>query len=241
MNDKIDALERLGRLKAVGAISEDEFFEQKRILLSGGSDIAERSKTLGEHWKTGIEQSRGIRRFSRWFWGLQLIAIAFIAVYFAGRLYGQNDEPVATDNAGVASATLPSRARPETAPAYSDGLGVVAPDGAFGPDDADFNITDETLNQPQPDWAVIQKSLQNRMFCPHSFLSLTNDTSETLHLEGRPWKSDKKWTIGTVKPDATIVFKVGGIPGIYVVTTLQTNKILIAYEVKPCPGINAPQ
>lgn len=217
MTDRITGLERLAQLKAEGVLTDEEFTAQKAALLSaseanaGGSQAA----TFAERFREGREKSKGVRRFIRWFFGIQLIAIPLIGTYFLTRGARQEE---------TKQAESPAPATPVQA------------------QEADFLFTDKSLASPTRDsWESLADNPNPSAFCAGYKAVLTNATSKPLHVQAGVQASDVSWIVGTVQPNATITFDVGNEPGSYFIADMDDDQPLAPYEVVKCNAAGEPQ
>ena len=217
MTDRIGALERLSKLKADGVLSDEEFMAQKAALLgaSGANASGSQAATFADRFREGREKSKGVRRFIRWFFGIQLVAILLIGTYFLTR--GAHLEE--TKHAESAAPAAPAQAQ-----------------------EADFLLTDKSLASPTRDtWESLGANPDTSAFCAGSKAVLTNATSKPLHIQAGVQESDFSWVVGTVQPNATITFEVGNEPGSYFIADMDDNQPLAPYEVVKCNAAGGPQ
>lgn len=215
MTDRITGLERLAQLKAEGVLTEEEFTAQKMALLgaSGANAGATQPATFAERFREGREKSKGVRRFIRWFFGIQLVAILLIGTYFLTR--GAHLEEMK----------------------QAEGAAPAAP-----AQHADFLFTDKSLASPTRDsWESLGANPDASAFCASSKAALTNATSKPLHIQAGVQDSDVSWVVGTVQPNATITFEVGNEPGSYFIADMDDNQPLAPYEVVKCNAAGEPQ
>ena len=217
MTDRITGLERLAQLKAEGVLTAEEFTAQKTALL-GTSDANPRGSqpaTFAERFGQGREKSKGVRRFIRWFFGIQLIAILLMGTYFLTR--GAHQEE--TKQAESAAPATPVQVQ-----------------------EADFLFTDKSLASPTRDsWESLADNPSPSAFCAGSKAVLTNATSKPLHVQAGVQASDVSWVVGTVQPNATITFDVGNEPGSYFIADMDNDQPLAPYEVVKCNARGEPQ
>lgn len=217
MTDRITGLDRLAQLKAEGVLTDEEFTAQKAALL-GTSDANPRGSqpaTFAERFREGREKSKGVRRFIRWFFGIQLVAILLIGTYFLTR--GAHLEE--TKQAESAAPATPAQAQ-----------------------HADFLFTDKSLASPTRDtWESLGDHPETSAFCAGSKAVLANATSKPLHIQAGVRDSDVSWVVGTVQTNATITFDVGNEPGSYFIADMDDNQPLAPYEVVKCNAAGEPQ
>ena len=217
MTDRITGLERLAQLKAEGVLTEEEFTAQKAALLgaSGLSAGGIQAATFADRFREGREKSKGVRRFIRWFFGIQLVAILLIGTYFMTR--GAHLEE--TKQAESAAPAAPAQTQ-----------------------HADFLFTDKSLASPTRDgWESLGAHPETSAFCASSRAVLTNATSKPLHIQAGVQDSDVSWVVGTVQPNATITFDVGNEPGSYFIADMDDDRPLAPYEVVKCNAAGEPQ
>lgn len=217
MTDRITGLERLAQLKAKGVLTDEEFTAQKAALLGTSDANPRRSQpaTFVERFREGCEKSKGVRRFIRWFFGIQLIAILLMGTYFLTQ--GAHQEE--TKQAESAAPTTPVQAQ-----------------------EADFLFTDKSLTSPTRDsWDSLADNPSPSAFCAGSKAVLTNATSKPLHVQAGVQASDVSWVVGTIQPNATITFDVGNEPGSYFIADMDDNQPLSPYEVVTCNAAGEPQ
>lgn len=212
MTNKIETLERLAKLKIDGLLSDEEFVAQKTALLAseGSSSVP----TWRARWQEGREKSRGVRRFFRWFWGLQLAAILLAGVYFLSR--GQRLQD-ARDAASAGQAAVANVAAALPAPAATE---------------ADIIVTDRTLEN-RPGWDNLDVAPQSLSFCPHSQARIANSSSRTLNLQLSVRESDVNWDLGVVKAGGVFSFNVGE-EGRYILADLTDGEPITAFDVAIC-------
>jgi hypothetical protein len=219
MTDRITGLERLAQLKAEGVLTEEEFTAQKAALLgaSGANAGGSQAATFADRFREGREKSKGVRRFIRWFFGIQLVAILLIGTYFLTR--GAHLEE--TKQAESAAPAAPAQAQAQH---------------------ADFLFTDKILASPTRDtWESLGAHPETSAFCAGSKAALTNATSKPLHIQAGVQESDFSWVVGTVQPNATITFEVGNEPGSYFIADMDDDQPLAPYELVKCNAAGEPQ
>lgn len=213
MTDRIDALERLGKLRADGILSDAEFAVQKAALLDRPVEglKASSSSSFATQFKEGREKSKGVRRFIRWFFGIQMLAILLLGTYFLTR------------GAKIEEARQAQKAE------------MAAPLAAAPVQEADFLFTDQFLAGPGRDtWESLADNPNPNSFCVGSKAILTNASSKPMRIQAGRQSSDVSWTLGTVQPNATIEFEVGDYPGSYFIASLDDDRPLAPYEVTEC-------
>jgi len=217
MTDRITGLERLAQLKAEGVLTDEEFTAQKAALL-GTSDANPRGSqpaTFAERFREGREKSKGVRRFIRWFFGIQLVAILLMGTYFLTR--GAHQEETKQAESAIPAAPVQAQ-------------------------EADFLFTDKSLASPTRDsWESLADNPNPSAFCAGSKAVLTNATSKSLRVQAGVQESEFSWDVGTIQPNATISFPVGNEPGSYFIADMDDNRPLAPYEVVKCNAAGEPQ
>ena len=218
MRNKIEALERLAKLKTDGVLSDAEFHAQKTALLAGKDPAP--SPTWRARWREGREKSRAVRRFFRWFWGLQLAAILLAGIYFLSR--GQTLQDAR--DAQAAGKAVVATAQATSAPAVTE---------------ADIIVTDHTLAD-RPGWDDLDEAANPLSFCANSQARIANSSSRTLNLQLSVRESDVSWDLGVVKPGGVLRFDVGEEGG-FVLSDLTDGQPITAYEVSTCHAMGNSQ
>lgn len=219
MTDRIDALERLGKLRADGILSDEEFAVQKAALLDGPVEgvKASSSASFATQFEEGREKSKGVRRFIRWFFGIQMLAILLLGTYFLTR--GAKIEE--TRRTQKAESAMP----PSTAPTR----------------EADFVFNDKILATMDRNWETFADEPNPNGFCVGAKALLTNLSSKPMRVQAGRQSSDVSWTLGMVQPNATIEFDVGDDPGSYFIANLVDNRPLAPYDVYECDAAGQPR
>ncbi|PBN43792.1 SHOCT domain-containing protein [Sphingobium sp. D43FB] len=179
MTDRIDALERLAKLKADGALSEMEFASQKAKIL--GEQASQQAPALSERWREGRTKTHGTRRFFRWFWGIQMLFIVCIGIYFLTA--GSKEEARRSVIADEAPAAAVPQTREPAQPLQT------------------VEITDATLTDP---WNYDGDGGKNSHMdvCASRQVTIANQSTRTLHLE--------LYDLATVEAQGTIPDLVAG-------------------------------
>lgn len=219
MTDRIDALERLGKLRADGVLSDAEFAVQKAALLDTPVDGLKTTSpaSFATQLKEGREKSKGVRRFIRWFFGIQMLAILLLGTYFLTR--GAKIEE--TRGTQKAESTMP----PSTAPTR----------------EADFVFNDKILATMDRNWETFADEPNPKGFCVGAKALLTNLSSKPMRVQAGRQSSDVSWTLGMVQPNATIEFDVGDDPGSYFIANLVDDRPLAPYDVYECDAAGQPR
>jgi hypothetical protein len=221
MTDRIEALERLAKLRTDGVLTDQEFVTQKAALLHPdnipGGPASPPSQTFGERWAEGRKATKGIRRFIRWFFGIQLVGIVLLGVYFLTR--GQTLEGIrnATANESEQSASTVQESSPASVASATE---------------AEIVFTDRTLAD-RPKWDALGEDPNPLTFCANTKARIANGSSRTLNLGAAVRDSDISWTLGIVKQGGVLAFDVGD-EGRFVLSDLGDGQPITTYEVAAC-------
>ncbi|MBR2266749.1 SHOCT domain-containing protein [Sphingobium sp.] len=175
MTSKIEALERLAKLKSDGILSDAEFADQKAALLA--SDSAEADMSLTGRWKEGREKSRGIRRAFRWFWLAQLAIIVLVGIYFLTRGQTLQDARDATPHE---QSNAVDAANLTNASEASDGAEPISSPTPTGIS-TQVTITDALLQNP---WSYDgdNDGTNSADVCANGTIQIVNESKEALNL-----------------------------------------------------------
>jgi hypothetical protein len=209
MTERIEALERLARHRAVGAISEAEFEAKKAAILA-----EQPAGTFMERWRQGRGQRRRVNRVIFWIWLVVAVGILLAGIYILTRGAALDKGRRSNQQTAQAEATQSANA------------------GADRADSADFIITDRRLAEP-PTWQNFREQPTTRTFCENAQPRVANGSSRILNLGGQVVASDVSWDIGIVKPGATLTFNVDE-AGEYAIMDLDAGKPIFFYEVQKC-------
>ncbi|KRB82699.1 hypothetical protein ASE00_11745 [Sphingomonas sp. Root710] len=215
MTNNIDALERLARLRAAGALTEIEFEQQKSALMrdADGSYAHLHSQSYSE----AKRQTRGIRLFIRWFFGLLLVAIVLVGIYFLTRGYTIEEQ-----RQSVANVTAPAPV-PEADPAPVKTVAIPAA--------KIFKISTALLANP-PSWEMLNADPNTPTLCSGSTVRIINDTDQTLQLalDG----NEILQPIGKAEPKG--ILDTPAELGSFMITDQRTDQPLLAFNVNDCPA-----
>lgn len=175
MTSRIDALERLAKLKSDGILSDAEFADQKAALLA--SDSADADMSLAGRWKEGREKSRGIRRAFRWFWLAQLAVIVLVGIYFLTR--GQTLQD-ARDAAPQEQSNAVDAANPANASEANGGAEPISLATSTGIS-TQVTITDALLQNP---WSYDgdNDGTNSADVCANSTIQIVNEGTQAVNL-----------------------------------------------------------
>ncbi|RVT92988.1 SHOCT domain-containing protein [Sphingomonas crocodyli] len=236
MTDRIEALERLARLKTEGVLTDAEFEQQKQFLLGQGapsaSSIEPEPEPMGA-WATSWHQTRGMRRVFRWFWGIQLLAIVLIGAYFLLRVL--ISEPRPTADAAETNAAAPAEdnaAAPEADAEATETTPVVGEAEPYA--STEITILDATLANPWTFDGETTDANNSSDVCPRSAVTLVNRSSEALklHLSEQETAHDVA-DLPNLEPGMKVTFKVGKVGG-YVMSR-ENLTVLYLLNVVNCP------
>jgi hypothetical protein len=221
MTDRIDALERLARLNAEGALSDDEFAAQKAAVLASDTGFP------GD----GIEgaTSSSAQHMLPWALGAMLMA----ALLFGGYLLATRST-VPNDAANVAATTVGNEVVSSLPgkPSATQGITPVVA--------ADFVFTDDWLANERPNWETFNEGPNVIQFCAGDKAKLNNLMSKPMHLMAGVQESDVNWPIGGAKPDQVISFDVGDDPGHYYLGSIDDGQPYVPFVVTKCDAKRDP-
>lgn len=189
MTDTVEALERLARLKSAGMLTEREFQGQKAILLGSATPRPATPMTFGEHFAEGRRKSRGVRRFFRWFWGIQFVAILLVGIYFLTRGWTLHE---ATD----------ARDAHQTAKAANEEITPAQPEAA-----TEVSISDEVIAgmfKASGSWS----ETNSQDVCVRDVVQVVNRSSKPLDLDiSDAQTSDTAGDIGHLEPGQGVNYR----------------------------------
>jgi len=225
MTDIVDALERLARLRAAGALTDAEFEAQKAALIRSAQGSQASTASFGERYAEAKRETRGIRLFIRWLFGLILVAIVLVGIYFLTRGYTIEEQRQSVAN--VMSAELPGPAAAELSPDQvmnahpitSAPVASRAPDGATTEID-DVLITEQVVRSIyKSDGSFAEGSSQG--VCPFSTIRIINRTQAPLDLDISSAKTaELVGEIGHLEPGQSASYRTGQV-GRYIIGKLQ--------------------
>ncbi|RVT93125.1 SHOCT domain-containing protein [Sphingomonas crocodyli] len=184
MTDRIEALERLARLKTEGVLTDAEFEQQKQFLLGQGTSSAPSAEPAVGTFAYGWQKSRGIRRVFYWFFGLQALAIALMVVYFLLRVF-VFPEPRPTTDATGANAIAPAEDNATAPEGETKAIETAPVVGEAQPYfQVEATITDASLQNPWNLDGDFPEDAPNRQdACPLGQVSIVNRSSQALSLD----------------------------------------------------------
>ncbi|WP_206363494.1 SHOCT domain-containing protein [Sphingomonas crocodyli] len=238
MTDRIEALERLARLKTEGVLTDAEFEQQKFVILGQQPHATHAEPAIGT-FAQGWRQTRGLRRFAYWFWGIQLLAILLIAAYFLLRVFVfPEPRPTPTATANIAA---PAEANAANASAIGDEV-VRAPPPLTGDiaqqkyAGTEITISDEALTSP---WNYESEYPDDERFvtaaCASATVKLINRSSFPIKAHIFDFLGNRPdLPLPELQPGMTTTFKAGPV-GTYVVKKPDDTSFYLL-NVIDCPA-----